>query len=452
MRKIALLLVLLLLCALIPSCTSVPDPNEDVEVPEEDYRTLISSVSLGSGMQGMFFNNLLYTSRGTVINLETREMFSACSDPLCDHSGWPCANLVLMASDCMVISPNSAADDLVFYLANTELVGVGENHQGIFNHRILRYHFYTGDLTVLAEHLPSTPVSISIDPQTENLFFQQHVVNEAGETEVSSYILNGKTGKLKIIPTFNMSLSVTRIIGDVVYLMNYKDGTSYSIDLSQKEPALMEAEPMLNGSYLFYEDNPTEVQIPVPDELLPLCEEYGKEPYKIFTKSDLYRVIRGDESATPELVAKDVMYSGYSGDYVFYCEFDPKYVTAYYLTYYYNKQGARQYQTYPLGTVDLPQNVSLIIEFEPKYAPIHVLDAETLEEVAVIYSEGYYIDLILDLKFVNDGAFVTWRYLDPQMYLTSMTGGSDEVQETFGYLYFDKHDLTYEDTIVFDMP
>ncbi|MBR0443178.1 MAG: hypothetical protein IIX15_02440, partial [Clostridia bacterium] len=324
-----------------------------------------------------------------------------------------------MASDCMVISPNSAADDLVFYLANTELVGVGENHQGIFNHRILRYHFYTGDLTVLAEHLPSEPIGFSIDPQTENLFFDQHVVNEAGETEVSLYILNGRTGKLKIIPTPNIYPSVTCIIGDVVYLMNYKDGTSYSVDLSQKEPALMEAEPMLNGSYLFYEDNPTEVQIPVPDELLPLCEEYGKEPYKIFTKSDLYRVIKGDESATTVLVAKDISYFGYNDDYVFYCEFDPKYVIAYYLTLY-NDRGVRQYQTYPLDAPNVPHNANLVIDFEQRNAPIHVLDAETLEEVAVIYSEGYYIESTLDLRFVNDGAFVTWRYLDPQMYLTRL--------------------------------
>ena len=453
MRKIALLLVILLLCALIPSCTSVPEqPTSGKEIGEveDSYRRMIYTQPLSPGRGGAFFNNLLYTSMGTVINLAAREMFVACSDPLCNHSEWTCATVALKSSNGILISPNSAPDDLVFYLGERQFVGIDEDRHVTFNHRILRYHFYTGDLSVLAENLPSEPSSFCIDPWTENLFFQQRVVNEAGETEASLYILNGKTGKLEIIPTPNIYPSVRCAIGDVVYFTDPRDGMYYSVDLSQKERVVMEAEePVIDDTYRFYEDNPTEVQVPVPDELLPLCEEYGKKPYKTYTKHDLYRVKKGDKNATPELVAKDISYFGYNDDYVFYCEFDPKYVIAYYLTLYHDERGVRQYQTYPLETVDVPQNADLVIDFEEYYAPIHVLDAKTLEEVAVIASEGYYIQPQSDLELVNDGIFVTWKYLDPQMYLRRLTGGSDEVQKTFGYLYFDKHDLTYEDTVVF---
>ena len=463
MQKFRFLLIALALCLLLPSCattadmgyvppdTQVPSSDTENKVPQDDYREIVTAKYIGGGRNGVFWNNLLFTSQAEVINIETGEVISACSDPLCNHSGDSCARSVLLGAN-MLVSSSSSQNDLVLYISNND-TDISADKSVTRNYKILRYHFYTGEATVLAENLPSDPVFFGIDPLTENLYLQQRSVNEAGETEAFLYILNGKTGDLGVIPTPDMYLSVQCAVGDVIYCIDGNGSGYYSIDLLQEELAITAvAEPPLgNASYRYYRENITEERVYIPDELLPLCEEYGVEPYCVYTKFDMYRVKEGEEDTEPELVAQNVFTGARAGDYFYYYEFAPQYVCSYFVDYYTDEKGARKSLSYSVDDPDVPQSARLFHSFRQYYVPIHILDAETLQEITVIESEEYWIEPLFNLHFANDGVFVTWEQRDTEAdFLKDENANLNRVR-VFGYLHFNKPNLPYEDTVVFDV-
>ena len=349
MEKFRFLMFILSLCLLLSSCATVQDLPPDMVITPPDteistldtisdeqsgaYRKIVAAEYIGGGRNGVFWNHLMFTSLAEVINLESGEVLSACSDPLCNHSGDGCAKRVLMGANDMLVSSSSDQNDLVLYISNDQ-VTIDAEQSVTQNHRVLRYQFYTGEVSVLAENLPWEPLYFGIDPVTDNLFFQQRLISESGETEVFLYILNGKSGKLDILPTPNMYPSAEYVVGDVVYFYDANSGGYFCFDLSQEELVMQEADSPDNyEDYVYYRENVMDVRVYVPDDLLPLYEEYGKEPYKVYTKYDMYRVKSGDESATPELVAKDILTGWAVGDYFLYYEFDPQYIASYFMDY-----------------------------------------------------------------------------------------------------------------------
>ena len=446
MKKIRFLFIVLSLCLLLSSCASIPEQEE------AGYRNVIRADKVSGSEPGAFWNNLVFTSK-KIINLETGEAISICSDPLCDHRTDGCAKKVLMGADDILVSSASSQDDLILYVFNDEMNALPDETV-TQNYQVLRYHFHTGEVTVLAENLPGDTFSFGIDPLTENLFFEQRSVNEIGETEYFLYILNGKTGELVILPTPNMVLNAKYMIGDVVYCLDGYSSGYYSIDLSQEELVIHAVEtPEEYGDYRYYRENITQERVYVPDELLPLYEKYGKEPYQVFTKGDLYRVNLQEENAVPELVAQNISICGRIGDYIYYYEFAPRHVITYFLTYYHDSNGVRHFEKYTSDDPNVPEGASLVTEFNEYYAPIHILDADTLQEVAVIESQDYWIDPMFNLRLMGDGVFVTWQERAPEQYLYKMTDAAASYirKYFFGYLYFNKSYLTDADTIVFDL-
>ena len=338
MQKFCFLLIALALCLLLPSCATVEDlppdmivtPPDKEEIPTTDtgeqvqkgeYRKLLTTSSIGASRKVVYWNNLVFTSKAEIINLENGRVLSACSDPLCDHQKDSCANRVLQAAKAIQASHASPRDELVLYVMRQMLVSVIDNQTPVFSNKILRYHFNTGEMTVLVEDLPGGGSSFYLDPVTDNIFFYQSLLNDAGETETYLYILNGLTGKMDIVPMIDVAFTVKYVIGDVVYGTNAQSGQHYCIDLSQKKLVIEEAEANENlesSEYRYYRENEVEERVYIPDELIELYEELGGKPYRDFTKYDLYRVNLKQENATPELVAKGIAYHKVEGDYVIY--------------------------------------------------------------------------------------------------------------------------------------
>ena len=114
--------------------------------------------------------------------------------------------------------------------------------------------------------------------------------------------------------------------------------------------------------------------------------------------------------------------------------------------YFQDEKKVRHFESYTLDAANVPESAGLVNDFNGYYAPIHILDAKTLEEVAVIDSDEYWIDPWSDLRLMGDGVFVTWQSRDEQIYIERLTTGRKKT--TFGYLSFDKSHLTDEDTMV----
>ena len=256
---------------------------------------------------------------------------------------------------------------------------------------------------------------------------------------------------LDILPTPNMLLSARYVVDDTVYCLDSISGEYYCINLSHDELVIQKVDTVKEyGDYRYYRENIVEEKIFIPDELLPLCEKYGVEPYRVFTKFDMYRVKIGEENAEPELVAQNILDGGRVGDYFYYYEFAPQHVISYFIDYYADEKGARHFLKYSLDDPDVPQSAHLVNEFNEYYVPIHILDVATLQEVTVIESEQYWVDPMYDLRLVGDGVFVTWQERDPLTYLNKMTNGYTP-KRIFGYLYFNKPLLDETDLVTFDL-
>jgi len=389
MQKFRFLLIALVLCMLLPSCTPTADmgyiPTDDDSIATDtqpqtqngEYRDIIGTEHMklsGSSMQGALWNNLVFTSKAMVIDLETGETFSACSDPLCDHRGEGCARRVLLGADALLPSYSSTQDDLVLYIGRSDLVSIVDDHTVTYNHRILRYHFYTGEVTVLAENLAGPNMLFSIDPATDNLFLNQSLVNDDGEHDLYLYIVNGKTGKVQILPTADMGLSAQYVIGDTVYCTHNKSGNSYCIDLSPKKPVVQETEMETVGvhdGYKYYAEKVGEQRIWVPDDVIPISEEHGKEPYRDFTKYDLYRVSILQEDASPELVAQGIAEYGVNDRYVYYLDFAPEYRGSHWVATDFTKQVPDIVSYYAFDDPSVPEGAALRNIFREDYGPVH---------------------------------------------------------------------------------
>ena len=473
MKKFHSLIFLLSLCLLLSSCATVEDlpsdmviapdaanttdPSSDVknEASNSEFRSLINSremllSSSGGDFYGAFLNNLLFTNKGKIVNLETSEVFSACSDPLCDHKKDACADKVLFACESMVVSQNAAQGNTVLYLARKDLTAL-EDMTATINHRLLRYNFTNGEVSILAENLPGPDIDIIFDPKTDNIFFSQQLINDEGAREHYLYVVNGITEKMYVFQT-DAKLYIQYAIGDVVYCWDDQNDIAYGIDFSGKEPVLAEAEFLVAeayGGYQYYHKNTSVERVYVPDDMISICEKKGQPTYKEYTKYDLYRRRAFEENAELELVAENIVYSTMNDNYVCYYEFAPVYITSVLTASYYDERGMKQYGSYFADDPDAPEKGVLRNQFSEYYVPIHVLDAETLQEVAVIDSEQYWIDAS-DFKLVGDGVFVKWQGRAPEEYLTQ---NSAVVRiKGSGYLYFDQPYLTDEDMIVFDLP
>ena len=112
MRKVLTILIFLALCLIFSSCATTRDlppdmvitPSEKVVNPSNEnnqptagYREIVRADTISSAGAGVVWNNLVFTS-SRIINLETGEAISVCSDPLCDHHTDGCAKKVLMGA------------------------------------------------------------------------------------------------------------------------------------------------------------------------------------------------------------------------------------------------------------------------------------------------------------------------------------------------------------------
>jgi len=278
------------------------------------------------------------------------------------------------------------------------------------------------------------------------LFFSQSLVDDDGENEYFFYIMDGKTGKTDILSTHDMPLSAEYMIGNTVYCYIYTTDEYVCIDLSQKELTVQPTEQRGEyGDYRYYEENVTQERVYVPEDFLPLCEEHGEKTYQEYTKFDLYRVDLRREDATPELVAEDVLRYQRKGNYVYYYEFAPRYLLTFYGGMIDTEAGYYAPRAYMLDDPNVCEGIGLINEFTEYHVPIHVLDATTLEEVAVIESEQYWIS---ELHVMGNGAFVVWEDRDIPKHYANLSGMY--YQTTYGYLYFNKPKVSYEDTVILE--
>ena len=131
MQKFRFLLIALVLCMLLPSCT--PTVDMGFASPDAGFRDIIYAGLLS---EGAFWNSWVITPKAKVIDLESREVFSVCSDPLCDHSGEGCARRVFLGADAILISQDSTQDDLILYIARSDLVSIVDDHTVIQNHQL----------------------------------------------------------------------------------------------------------------------------------------------------------------------------------------------------------------------------------------------------------------------------------------------------------------------------
>ena len=448
--------IALILCLLLTSCVSAsdsltvdpgtsnpvpsdpkPQPQPVEEIPEGEYRDVVYTSTLNSGTRGSGGHDLVVTSSSLVIDLETLKSRYACGEEGCGHTKDSCPAYILRTGNTVLLSSDSTPDNVIGYISDT--------NRG----QIYRLDFSTGEKTVLCDKLPKDGFSFGIDPMTDNIFITLSVVGDDEQIEHYLYVVNGKTGQLRTLDTLDAGLRARYVIGDVVYCSDYLGDGSYRVDLSQESLALKETRletEYICGGYRYYRENVVEERVSVPDDLISLCEAYGKEAYREFTKYDLYRVNVLQKDAAPEFVAANVIASGRNADYVYYYEFAPEHVVSYYMYYFQDEKNVRHYESYTLDAANVPEGVGLVNEFNGYYAPIHILDAKTLKEVAVIDSEEYWIDPTSDLRLAGDGVFVTWQSRDEQVYVERLTTGRKKI--TFGYISFAKPNLTDEDTRV----
>lgn len=461
MQKFRFLLIALALCLLLPSCATVEDlppdmvitppdteaslPDAESDVPQGDYRDILFTPLFS---KGTFWKNWLFTPKAKIINLETGETFSVCNDPLCtNHNDVSCVQSIFIGVDAIMVSPASTQDDLVIYLGRREAASI----VGDQNYQLLRFHFNTGEVTVLAEHLPGPQMLFWLDPKTENIFLSQYLLDDEGNREAFLYVINGKTGKTDILPINDFELSMEYAIGDTVY-GSTSEG-SYCIDLSQKEPVMKKTEMetrSVYGGYQYYAEVVAERRVWVPDDVIPISEEYGRQPYKDFTEYDLYRVSILQENITPELVAQGITTYGMSenGKYLYYYDFAPQHVVSYFSCTREDEYGMRRYDCYEIGAPDVPEDATLLNVFTKNHAAIHVLDVSTLQEITVIESDEYYLEPFQTcFQILGDGVSVGWQRRDPQAYMGMKTNWD----KTYGYLYFNKPYLTFEDTVDIDL-
>ncbi|MBQ8717796.1 MAG: hypothetical protein IJY66_00845 [Clostridia bacterium] len=192
MQKFRFLLIALALCLLLPSCATVEDlppdmvitppdteaslPDAESDVPQGDYRDILFTPLFSNGT---FWKNWLFTPRAKIINLETGETFSVCNDPLCtNHNNKSCVQSIFIGVDAIMVSPASTQDDLVIYLGRREAASIVDDHTVIHNYQLLRFHFYTGEVTVLAENLPGPQMLFWLDPKTENIFLSHYLLDD----------------------------------------------------------------------------------------------------------------------------------------------------------------------------------------------------------------------------------------------------------------------------------
>ncbi len=392
----------IILLLILTSCTPIPDeiPGLSENHGTDDDHTDTPGAVIDDGYRDVYISNDILRDRygiafdgGNVIALDTNEVFSACNDPLCDHtSHYYCAERILSDSSIMV-SPSSTPDDLILYLSrrlvNVKFDEETQTAEGLVNDQILRYHYYTGELVVLCENLLRFPNFFGLDPKTENIFFSSYAVNDAGESENTLYILNGKTGEMRTVPTSNRTFDPAYMVDDVLHGYLTADDMVYSIDLSSEEPVLEETGMRCKSvydRYAYYTEKVGEERLYVTDDVRALCEQYG-DPYKDFSIYDFYRVNIMEEDAEPELIARGVSEGNCTGKYVYYYEYvTPQYIESY-LTFRYgtevlaaNRSGRPT--SYPLGDPDAPENMIMRHSFSKSDGEQHVLDMKTLEPVA----------------------------------------------------------------------
>ncbi len=394
-----------------------------------------------------FFNNFAITAKGAIINLETNEEFSACNDPLCNHQNQYCEEMILKLNRSIMTSPSSTPDDLILYMTRT-LFGVTTDEesqplQALANDQIIRYHYYTGELVVLCEHLPGSGSSFYLDPKTENLIFYNYVVTDSGKEELALYIVNGWTGECRIVPTPDMNLSLEYAIDDTLYFRDFLSNAAYSMDLSREKLALDHAEMIdcidISNGYAYYLEKVGEERLYVPDDILPLCEQYKKESFQDFELYDLYRVNIMDKDAQPELVAERVSSRiGCVENYVYYYEFAPEYLLSYFS---YVSVLDRKFGNYRIDDPSVPHNAILFNVFAEEMGALHILDADTLEPVAVIDAEQY--EISPPGTFSNSGVFIDFDGCEIEDFLED----SGRVARKSGYIPFNKPFLTDEDII-----
>ena len=197
----------------------------------------------------------------------------------------------------------------------------------------------------------------------------------------------------------------------------------------------------VHGGYKYYAEKVGEQRIWVPDDVIPISEEHGKEPYRDFTKYDLYRVSILQENATPELVAQGIAEYGVTDRYVYYLDFAPEYRGSHWVATDFTKQGADIVSHYAFDDPSVPEGAALRNIFREDYGPLHILDTVTLEQVATLDSEECYMD-IHTLEFMGKGVFAVFKNADDlSMRTESLTG----------YLYFNKPLLDETDLFVFDL-
>ncbi|MBQ7337383.1 MAG: hypothetical protein IJW40_11725 [Clostridia bacterium] len=436
---------------LLSSCTPIPS-----ELPEFSEQHDSDDADVQNALQDAGYRDICFpymggfaiwdhwalTTHGEFVDLTTYEMFSACNDPLCAHSSQHCAQNTLEWSEFVLVSPNSTQDDLIFYIQAMSSRQLSDGTM-IPNKYLARYHYYTGEIVVLYDNLTVKAQSFGLDPATENLFVVDYINNDEGETERAIYIINGKTGKRQMIDIPCKSFSIKYAIGDILYCMDSINGTFYQIDLSVKEP-VWETIEMINcidvsHGYAYYLEKIGEEQLRVPDDIVPLCEQYGKEPVRNFESYNLYRVNIMEKNAHPELVAEGVTsMSGCVGNYVCYYEYEPKYLFSYFS---FVSFADRTYGNYRIDDPNIPANAVLFNVFSENVGALHILDADTLEPIAVIDSEQYAIKPTFKLSTL--GIFVDFEGCEVEHYLS----GSGTTVIKAGYIPFAKGSLTDEDVV-----
>ncbi|MBQ7338218.1 MAG: hypothetical protein IJW40_07165 [Clostridia bacterium] len=457
MSKYKLPILFILICLLFSSCTPISDEipdissinTNDADQSEEDgYRDLIHANNYA------VWNGMVFTQAGMIINLETGEIFSACNDPLCDHTSEHCAENILKRATLIAVSPSSTKEDLVFYISRNlyEVTGDGTPEQlreGISNHQIIRYHYFSGKVEILCEKLLRFPGTISIDPKTEEIYFPCYILNENEETEVALYILDTQTKQLRTVGSYKKTISPRYAIGDTLYCMaSPSDGIVYSLDLSRERLTLeqtMSTYTNVHGGYAYYKEKVGEERLYVSDDVIALCEQYG-QTYKDFEIYDFYRVDITEEQAEPELIAERITEGGCMGNYVYYYEDAPEYAYSY-LTLTSGPAIAAairngQSGEYRLDAPNIPKDVVLFNVFSQYRVAMHILDAVTLEPVTVLDSETYEFSPS-GVYVADDGAFISIYESESEF---SEQDDNTRLSKS-GYLRFDKPFLTDEDII-----
>ena len=443
--------ILLFICACLLFTACTPISNNPSAPPSEVNTVSPSPESTSRNMTPasythVIWNGTAFTKEGIVVDLTTGESFSACNDPLCtNHTDSTCAVNILKSVSDFAVSPSSTQSDLIMYIARVQHVVTGnekdQEYQAMANHQILRYHYYTGALEILRENLLRTVGSFAIDPLTEDIYYTTYVVDKNGDQQLAFCILNGITGKNRIVTTTSHEYSPMYARENILYCRGVD--MFYRIDLSKAEPVFeptgYQGNRIVDG-YLYYMENIGSERVYAPDNIIAVSEEYGVPAYADYDFFNLYRKDITKEDAQPELIAEHVASGSAASNCIWYLEAEPRYHTSFFWSDSRNSTGGQN--AYSLDDPNVPVGARLLHAFSEHDSTLHVLDANTLEPITVIDLEQYYLFGIIP-SLQSEGIVAQFYghsledYLDGKGFPKSFTG----------FIPFSKNILTDEDII-----